>query len=187
MANTTDLASAHTIAADETPKRTGSLNTMKLAELQGMAGSLGLTGTAKMRKGDLVTAIKASQAGGSASASSTSTAPASAPQSVAAPDAAQRPARTSRRAQRPAGISPTDDGATPTAPEHVQVDTVVPHDAPAEITPADNGRPPRQNDRQNGRQDNRQQGDRQQGDRQQGDRQQGDRQQGDRQQGDRQQ
>ncbi|NMM34911.1 MAG: hypothetical protein HHJ13_13100, partial [Phycicoccus sp.] len=51
---------------------------MKLAELQGMAGSLGLTGTAKMRKGDLVTAIKASQAGGSASASSTSTAPAAA-------------------------------------------------------------------------------------------------------------
>ncbi len=181
MTNTTDLASAHTIAADETPKRAGSLNTMKLAELQGMAGSLGLTGTAKMRKGDLVTAIKASQAGGSASAGSTSIAPAAAPQSVAVPDATQRPARISRRAQRPAGISPTDDGAAPIVPDHVQVDTVVPHDAPAEINPADNGRPPRQNDRQ---QNDRQQNDRQQDSRQNG--RQGDRQQGDRQQGDRQ-
>ena len=190
MTNTTDLARAHTSAADETPKRAGSLNTMKLAELQGMAGSLGLTGTAKMRKGDLVTAIKASQASGSASASSTSTAPAAAPQSVAAPDASQRPARTSRRAQRPAGISPADDGATPTVPGHVAVDTVVPHDAPAEVGPADNGRPPRQNDRQSDHQNDRQQSDRQNGrqnDRQQDNRQQGDRQQGDRQQGDRQQ
>ena len=195
MTNTTDLASAHTAAADETPKRAGSLSTMKLAELQGMAGSLGLTGTAKMRKGDLVTAIKASQAGSSASARSTSTAPAAAPQPVAAPDASQRPARTSRRAQRPAGISPADDGATPTVAGHVEVDTVVSHDAPAEVNPADNGRPPRQNDRQNdrqqsdrqnGRQDNRQQDNRQQGDRQQGDRQQdgrGDNRQHDRQQG----
>ena len=181
MTNTTDLASAHTIAADETPKRAGSLNTMKLAELQGMAGSLGLTGTAKMRKGDLVTAIKANQADGSASAGSTSIASAAAPQSVAVPDATQRPARISRRAQRPAGISPTDDGAAPTVPDHVQVDTVVPHDAPAEINPADNGRPPRQNDRQ---QNDRQQNDRQQDSRQNG--RQGDRQQGDRQQGDRQ-
>ena len=54
VTNTTDLASERTIAADEIPKRAGSLSTMKLAELQGMAGSLGLTGTAKMRKGDLV-------------------------------------------------------------------------------------------------------------------------------------
>ncbi len=184
MTNITDLASAHTIAADEIPKRAGSLSTMKLAELQGMAGSLGLTGTAKMRKGDLVTAIKASQAGSSASARSTSTAPAAAPQPVAAPDASQRPARTSRRAQRPAGISAADDGATPTVPGHVEVDTVVSHDAPAEVNPADNGRPPRQNDRQQSDRQNDRQNDRQQGDRQNG--RQSDRQQGDRQQGDRQ-
>ena len=178
MTNTTDLASAHTIAAGETPKRTGGLTTMKLAELQGMAGSLGLTGTAKMRKGDLVTAIKASQAGSSASASSTSVAPA---QSAVAPGASERPARPSRRAQRPAGISPADEGAAPTVPDHVRVDTAAPQDAPGEINPHDNGRPPRQNDRQhdgrqNGRQDNRQQDNRQQDNRVDGrshDRQQG--------------
>ncbi|MHB8188393.1 MAG: transcription termination factor Rho, partial [Dermatophilaceae bacterium] len=57
------------------------------------------------------------------------------------------------------------------------VDTVVPHDAPGEINAHDNGRPPRQNDRQNdgrqnGRQDNRQQDNRQQDNRQQDNRQQ---------------
>ena len=36
---------------------------MRLAELQGLASSMGITGTAKMRKGDLVEAIKARQSG----------------------------------------------------------------------------------------------------------------------------
>jgi transcription termination factor Rho len=65
VTNTTYLAGVPTSGADETVKRTGSLSTMKLAELQGLAGSLGLTGTAKMRKGDLVTAIRARQSGAS--------------------------------------------------------------------------------------------------------------------------
>jgi hypothetical protein len=44
VTNTTYLAGVPTEAADATPKRTGGLSTMKLAELQGLAGSLGLTG-----------------------------------------------------------------------------------------------------------------------------------------------
>jgi transcription termination factor Rho len=63
VTNTTYLASVPTSGADETPKRSGSLSTMKLAELQGLASSLGLTGTAKMRKGDLVIAIRGRQNG----------------------------------------------------------------------------------------------------------------------------
>nr|WP_141789993.1 transcription termination factor Rho [Oryzihumus leptocrescens] len=70
---------------------------MRLAELQGLATSLGITGTAKMRKGDLLTAIRARQAGGSAPATE---APAKA---TDAPANGQRPARASRRAERPAG------------------------------------------------------------------------------------
>ena len=66
MTDTTDLAAAP--AADEAPRRSGGLSTMRLAELQGLASSLGLSGTAKMRKGDLITAIKARQSGGSAPA-----------------------------------------------------------------------------------------------------------------------
>ncbi|NUO36081.1 MAG: hypothetical protein HOQ27_13615, partial [Dermatophilaceae bacterium] len=38
---------------------------MKLDELKGVASSMGITGTTKMRKSDLVEAIKARQAGGS--------------------------------------------------------------------------------------------------------------------------
>ncbi|HEX7535951.1 MAG TPA: transcription termination factor Rho [Dermatophilaceae bacterium] len=129
MTNTTYLASVPTSGADETVKRAPSLSTMKLAELQGLAGSLGLTGTAKMRKGDLVTAIRGRQAGGSAQADSAHAdspvaAPTSAPQAaVVAPDTAAatgRPVR-SRRAQRPVGVSPADQMAAPAA-----VDTATP-------------------------------------------------------------
>lgn len=60
---------------------------MKLDELKGVASSMGITGTTKMRKSDLVEAIKARQAGGSSPAATS--------------DAA--PARASRRASRPAG------------------------------------------------------------------------------------
>ena len=66
MTNTTYLASVPTSGGDEPVKRATSLSTMKLAELQGLAGSLGLTGTAKMRKGDLVTAIRGRQSGAAA-------------------------------------------------------------------------------------------------------------------------
>jgi transcription termination factor Rho len=129
VTNTTYLASVPTSGADETVKRAPSLSTMKLAELQGLAGSLGLTGTAKMRKGDLVTAIRGRQAGGSAQADSAHAdspvaAPTSAPQAaVVAPDTAAatgRPVR-SRRAQRPVGVSPADQMAAPAA-----VDTATP-------------------------------------------------------------
>jgi len=185
---------------------------MKLAELQGLAGSLGLTGTAKMRKGDLVTAIRGRQAGGSAQpgsaqsgsaqgdASSAALAPAStapaSPQAEPAPAAAERPVRTSRRAQRPVAVSPAEEIVAPAVDaqdSQPAVDQGPPataaQETPREESAVDDGRAPRRNDRQQGdrQQGDRQQGDRQQGDRQQGDRQQGDRQQGDRQQGDRQQ
>jgi transcription termination factor Rho len=171
VTNTTDLASADTTAAGESPKRAGSLNTMKLAELQGMAGSMGLTGTAKMRKGDLVTAIKASQAGGSPSANGASRSPAAAVQ--AAPDATVAPARASRRAQRPAGLSAVDDTVAPSIASQVHVDSAVSVDAPGESNPRDDGRAPRQNDRQpdrqhDGRQNGRQQDNRQQDNRGEG-------------------
>jgi transcription termination factor Rho len=71
----------------EKPRRSGALSAMRLAELQGLAASMGITGTAKMRKGDLVTAIKARQSGTPAA----STAAAAAP--------TDRPARAERTAQ----------------------------------------------------------------------------------------
>ena len=96
---------------------------MRLAELQGLASSLGLSGTAKMRKGDLVTAIKARQSGGPAAAaprpSPSHRRPPPPRRLVAArrrpgagdPSApAERPVRASRRAGRPAGTADAPQG-----------------------------------------------------------------------------
>jgi transcription termination factor Rho len=71
---------------------------MKLDELKGVATSMGITGTAKMRKSDLVEAIKLRQSGGAAAAP--------APVQAAAVEApAAPPARAPRRASRPAGAA----------------------------------------------------------------------------------
>jgi transcription termination factor Rho len=185
VTNTTIVASASTSSAAETPKRAGGLSTMKLAELQGLAGGLGLTGTAKMRKGDLVTAIRAHQSAGSAKSAPTSVAPSapstpdvptSAPAAQAAqstPAATDRPARTSRRAQRPIGTSAPDEGVAPAAAEQASVDTAAPQDAPRDDASRHDGRPQRQNDRQQGGRQNGHQGDNRQQGGQQDNRQQG--------------
>ena len=48
------------------PTRRKGLSTMVLAELRQLAGELNIADTAKMRKGDLIAAIKERQAGGPA-------------------------------------------------------------------------------------------------------------------------
>jgi len=148
--STTDQGAAKP-ARKSTRKATG-LSGMVLAELQGLASELGITGTARMRKGQLIEAIKERQDGGSAPAApATSAAPAAPP---ATGEGDQRPARTRTREPR------ADRGAA-------QGDRQQGADQPDR--------------QQDGDQQDRQRGDRQRGDRQQGDRQQGDRQQGDRQ------
>ena len=49
-------------------RRAGGLDGMVLAELQQLAGSLGITGTGRMRKGQLVEAIRAAQGSGTGGA-----------------------------------------------------------------------------------------------------------------------
>ncbi len=65
----TDTTTLET-ASSGSSRRSGALSAMRLAELQGLASSMGISGTAKMRKGDLVAAIKARQNGESGPASS---------------------------------------------------------------------------------------------------------------------
>src|SRR5687767_6605724 len=128
---------------------------MLLPELQRLAGELGITGTGRMRKGDLVAAISARQVGsgaagerpadsGSAGADSTVTsgtvataAPLEAPISGGAnagpltESAAPEPAptgRSRRGARRPAG-SPSVDTA---APDTAAPDTAAPDTASSE-------------------------------------------------------
>ncbi|PZF85785.1 transcription termination factor Rho [Jiangella anatolica] len=81
-------------------RRAAGLEGMVLAELQQLAGGLGLKGTGRMRKGELVEAIKAAQSGGSAPAPAADTLPVeTAPQAVAAPAATG--GRGRRRVERP--------------------------------------------------------------------------------------
>src|SRR5882757_9717379 len=82
---------------------------MVLAELQELAGGLGITGTARMRKSDLVAAIKEKQSG--------------AGESSVTSDA---PTRTRRAARRPAGSPSADAEATDSAAPAVEVNGFAP-------------------------------------------------------------
>ena len=65
MSDTTDVTSdvpSTPDAATKGRRRAGGLQGMLLNELQTMASSLGISGTAKMRKGDLIAAIEQNQA-----------------------------------------------------------------------------------------------------------------------------
>ena len=97
-----------------TSGRSKALSALRLAELQALAGELGITGTAKMRKSDLVTAIRAVREGASdggkrpagrqqkeAAAPAKDAAPAAEADSAAAP--AQDGAPAEKRAPRSAG------------------------------------------------------------------------------------
>ncbi|GAA2159250.1 transcription termination factor Rho [Pedococcus bigeumensis] len=208
MTDTTTLDTAGT--QDEKPRRSGALATMKVAELQGLAASMGITGTAKMRKGDLVTAIKDRQSG--AGAPARRSAP---PQEQRTQEQRPQEQRTQERpaqAEAPAAAEPQQargdrqdraqraERADRAVRE--QVDLAEGRAPQGGETGTDEPRQDRgdrqRGDRQNRTRAGRQQADRQQADRQQADRQhrddrqqaereQADRQQGDRQQGDREQ
>ena len=165
MSDSTDLLDAPTTEAKDADgdsagstrparKRAAGLSGMVLAELQGMASDLGISGTARMRKGQLIEAIKEHQGSG-------------------APPAAVTRATKATRATGATGAT-KDATTTESSPSRSVTDvTTIEADSAAADEPRREGRPRRE----------RQQGDRQPADRQQGDRQQGDRQQGDRQQG----
>ncbi|MBY8847852.1 transcription termination factor Rho [Saccharothrix sp. MB29] len=167
---------------------------MVLAELRELAGQLGITGTAGLRKGDLIAAIKERQGGTSGRGSAATppkadkkaaTAEASAPvvekpapaKAVEAPAPVEKPTQqqldvTERPAEEEGGRRGNRRRRSANRPSGS------PEASTADVQQADRAQADRaQADRQSG---DRQQADRQSGDRQQGDRAQGDRQQGDR-------
>ena len=103
----TDTTTGETTApeASAAPRRSGALSAMRLAQLQQLASSMGITGTAKMRKSDLISAIRAQQSGSSAPAKEAPSRPAKgeAPAEAASTDA---PAQKSWDTQAPAQESP---------------------------------------------------------------------------------
>ncbi len=94
----TDTTTLEASTSSGGPRRSGALSAMRLAELQGLASSMGISGTAKMRKGDLVAAIKARQNGESGPASADSD----------QPRRAERPTEVTAREHRREGDSGGD-------------------------------------------------------------------------------
>ncbi|MFV0462577.1 MAG: transcription termination factor Rho [Nostocoides sp.] len=78
---------------------------MKVAELQGLASSMGISGTAKMRKGDLVDAIKAKQGGRAAPEANGAPPSGTAAQEVESVPAIRRPRRATRASEGTEGAS----------------------------------------------------------------------------------
>ncbi len=169
MSDSTDLLDAPASAAKDkradgesadatkpARKRTAGLSGMVLAELQGVAAGLGISGTARMRKGQLIDAIKERQgsgrSGGNGSSTGNGGAAASGDTTESAPTTAgvQRSQR-SPRAQRP---EPSDGGPVIRPDGHSASSAESPTELP---TSADEPR-----------HEGRQRRDRQQGDRQQG-------------------
>ncbi|WP_409485148.1 transcription termination factor Rho [Arsenicicoccus dermatophilus] len=84
-----------TTASGGAQRRTTALSAMRLPELQAVAAEMGIPGTAKMRKSDLVAAIRERRGGGRAAAEAAPVAP-----TAAAPDAARESSDRSATADR---------------------------------------------------------------------------------------
>ncbi|RRQ25479.1 transcription termination factor Rho [Rhodococcus sp. Eu-32] len=85
------------ISAPEKTRRGAGLSGMVLTELRSLAGELGIKSISGMRKGDLIAAISARQAGGAA------------PSKIEAQPKAEAAPKTSRRAAAVADKAPVDD------------------------------------------------------------------------------
>ncbi|MFJ7750659.1 transcription termination factor Rho [Arthrobacter sp. NPDC097144] len=109
MTDTTDLTTGVDSATagnnGEATSKSSGLAGLKLAQLQALAGQLGITGGSRMRKGDLVTAISNHQRGGAVADRPVRGAKTEAPQAdvaKAAPAAAEAPAAEQSAPERPA-------------------------------------------------------------------------------------
>ncbi|WP_104101256.1 transcription termination factor Rho [Arthrobacter sp. 08Y14] len=146
MTDTTDLTtgvdSATAGTNGEATSKSSGLAGLKLAQLQALAGQLGITGGSRMRKGDLVTAISNHQRGGAVAdrpvrgaktetaqadvATAGSAAPAAAEAPAAEQTAPERPARTRNRNRRAASdgvvTAPAAEAPARTAAEPAQAE-----------------------------------------------------------------
>ncbi|MBX9390618.1 transcription termination factor Rho [Streptomonospora nanhaiensis] len=104
-ASDVDAGDAATSSRKSTPSRSRSqgtgLSALKLTELQRLASSLGITGTGRMRKNDIITAIEAKQGG-----------PVAAPQAAAGRKPAERAEQAPAEAGEPAAqAAPAEQAA----------------------------------------------------------------------------
>jgi transcription termination factor Rho len=102
VTDTSEIAPAGPGANGAGP-RTPNLSTLRLPELQAVAAQLGIGGTARMRKSDLVTAIQAHQGKGANSAAPAASAVTSNGHGSGTPEPTPAPRTRGRRAAAPAG------------------------------------------------------------------------------------
>ncbi|MFC8531529.1 transcription termination factor Rho [Nocardia sp. NPDC057227] len=140
-----DSGQISTLSENTDVARSG-LTGMLLPQLRALAGELGIRGTSGMRKGDLIAAIKANQAGGSAPAPKVekparAEKPAKAEKTQAADPAAEAPAEPRRgrgkAVQATLDVAPAEVAAPEAAVPAVQAPQGA---APQAETPADAGR-----------------------------------------------
>ncbi|MEV6125522.1 transcription termination factor Rho [Streptomyces violaceusniger] len=107
-------APANGAATGAAPRRRRSgtgLDAMVLAELQQLASSLGIKGTARMRKGQLIEVIKEKQAGGSGSAEGSESSPSAAEGATKPKRRATSRTRTGDEAEEKAGSAKSSKSA----------------------------------------------------------------------------
>jgi transcription termination factor Rho len=156
LSDTTDVTSGVSDVADAgagttataTKRRRGGtgLSAMLLPELQSLAASLGISGTARMRKGELITAITERQSGGAPaesaprprSSQAAKQAPASAEAEAPAPVVATAPVAPAAKVEPPAA-APSDAPTGPIEATPTVVATAPPEAAEAPAAPAEGG------------------------------------------------
>jgi transcription termination factor Rho len=169
LSDTTDITSDVPTVADDASagtarrRRSGSgLTAMLLPELQSMAASLGISGTARMRKGELISAITEKQAGGAPRPRAEVAATAGSTRDevraeVREADAA--PPERPRRASRPAG-PPVADDRSDSRTEAAEVKTEAPQGETEPVQRRERGDRRDRRERNSGERTNAERGDR---------------------------
>ncbi|WP_299033579.1 transcription termination factor Rho [uncultured Pseudokineococcus sp.] len=159
MTDTTDIAQPAAEAEGGGTARRAPLSQLRLGQLQELATSLGVQGTATMRKSDLLAAIRAEQGGSARGRRDGGSAPAGEAPAAPAPEAQQPPQprrsdddapaaqvteagpRRSRRAVRAAGApdARSDSGATGAVPAEAAPARTAPQDGAEQARPEPNG------------------------------------------------
>ncbi len=109
MTDTSQIAAVDPAQAGSTDSHRGALSALRLPQLQAIAAELGISGTARMRKSDLLEAISSRHSGSAAGSGSVKTA------STRAPRRAAAPAGPPTAAERPADVDPATAPGAPTA------------------------------------------------------------------------
>jgi transcription termination factor Rho len=121
VTDTTDIAA--TDGSPEAPaRRTGSLSALRLPQLQALASELGITGTGRMRKVDLLAAIREHQSGTAQRGARTETPAAPVAEPVAAAPVAE-PAPAAAVVEQPAAAPVVAEPSTEQAPQQAPQQT----------------------------------------------------------------